>query len=109
MSITCNHGDIGGCYGILFVMADSGRLGNSSMHPYDMGTSPYDAMPTIIFNRLHKVPYKVVRIGYDAIVAGIALLLGGKLGIVTVLMVLALGPVIEWLSKLIAGRWDFSE
>lgn len=75
----------------------------------NMGTSPYDAMPTIIFDRLKKVPYKVVRIGYDAIVTGIALLFGGKLGIVTVLMVLALGPVIEWLSKLIARRWDFSE
>ena len=30
----------------------------------------------------------------------IAVLLGGKLGIVTVLMVITLGPVIEWLGNI---------
>lgn len=75
----------------------------------NMGTSPYDSIPMIIFQRLHKVSYKVVRIAYDAMVTGIAVLFGGSLGIVTVLMVLALGPVIEWVSKLISKRWDFSD
>ena len=37
---------------------------------------------------------------YDFVVTAIAVLLGGKLGIVTVLMVITLGPVIEWLGNI---------
>ena len=75
----------------------------------NMGTAPYDAIPMIVAKRLPKVPFKVVRIAFDAIVTIIGILFGGKLGIVTFLMVLALGPVIEWFSKLISKKWDFSE
>jgi uncharacterized membrane protein YczE len=74
-----------------------------------MGTSPYDAMPMIVSQRLPKVPFKVVRIGYDALVTVIGMLFGGSLGVVTFVMVLALGPVIEWVSKLLSKKWDFSE
>lgn len=75
----------------------------------NMGTAPYDALSIIISKRLPKVPFKVVRIIFDAIVTMIGILFGGTLGIVTVLMVLALGPVIEWVSKLISRKWDFSD
>ncbi len=75
----------------------------------NMGTSPYDAMPMIIAKKLPKLPFKVVRIAYDAVVTAVGMLFGGKLGVVTFLMVLALGPVIEWVSKLIAQKWDFSD
>ncbi len=75
----------------------------------NMGTSPYDAMPMIVSQRLPKVPFKAVRIGYDALITAIGMLFGGKLGIVTFVMVLALGPVIEWVSKLLSKKWDFSE
>ena len=75
----------------------------------NMGTSPYDAMPMIVSQRLPKVPFKVVRIGYDALITVIGMLFGGSLGIVTFVMVLALGPVIEWVSKLLSKKWDFSE
>lgn len=75
----------------------------------NMGTSPYDAMPAIIQARLPKVSYTVIRIAYDGTVTVIGMVFGGKLGIVTVLMVIALGPVIEWVSKLISKKWDFSE
>lgn len=75
----------------------------------NMGTSPYDAMPLIIAKRLPKVPFKVVRIIFDAVVTLIGILFGGMLGIVTVVMVIALGPVIEWVSKLISKKWDFSD
>lgn len=75
----------------------------------NMGTSPYDALPTIIYQRIQKVPYKAVRITYDALITVVGMLFGGKLGIVTFLMVLALGPVIEWMSKLISKKWDFSD
>ena len=75
----------------------------------NMGTAPYDAVPMIIAKRLPKVPFKVVRIAFDAVVTIIGMLFGGKLGIVTFLMVLALGPVIEGVSKLINKRFDFSD
>lgn len=75
----------------------------------NMGTSPYDAMPMIVSKRLPKVPFKVVRMGYDALVTVIGMLFGGSLGVVTFVMVLALGPVIEWVSKLLSKKWDFSE
>ncbi len=75
----------------------------------NMGTSPYDAIPMIIAKRIPKIPFKVVRIAYDAIVSFIGIIFGGKLGIVTFLMVLALGPVIELVGKWLSKRWDFSE
>ena len=75
----------------------------------NMGTSPYDAIPMIIAKRLPKIPFKMIRIAFDAIVTIIGMLFGGSLGIVTFLMVLALGPVIEGVSKMISKKWDFSD
>lgn len=75
----------------------------------NMGTSPYDAMPIIVWQRIPKVPYKVVRIAYDAVITAIGMLFGGKLGVVTCVMVLAIGPVIEWVSRIISKKWDFSQ
>ena len=49
---------------------------------------------------LPNVSFRVIRIVYDFVVTVIAVLLGGKLGIVTVLMVITLGPVIEWLGNI---------
>lgn len=73
----------------------------------DMGTSPFDAIPMIISGRLPKVPFRVVRIAYDSIVTLIAILFGGIPGVVTVIMALALGPVIAWVKKIIKEKWDF--
>lgn len=64
----------------------------------DMGTSPYDAIPFIIASRAGKLPFRLIRIGYDFAVIGIACAFGGKLQIVTVLMALSLGPVVTWVS-----------
>ncbi len=69
----------------------------------DLGTAPYDAISYIVWNTLqkkgHSIPFSFVRISYDVIVVIIALLFGGKLGIVTLIMAFALGPVIEWVGK----------
>ena len=69
----------------------------------DLGTSPYDAIPYIIWNAIEKhfkaVPFRFVRMGYDILVVIIAMLFGGKLGIVTALMAFVLGPVIEFVGK----------
>ena len=58
----------------------------------DMGTAPYDAIPIIISGHLPKVPFKVIRIAFDFSVTMIGFSFGGKIGAMTVIMILALGP-----------------
>lgn len=60
----------------------------------DLGSSPYDAAPAIISGKIKKVPFMVVRISWDAIMAVIGFALGGTVGIVTVCVSLFLGPMI---------------
>lgn len=68
----------------------------------DLGTAPYDAIPYIVWKFIQKrflsVPFRFVRMGFDILVVAIALLFGGKLGIVTALMAFILGPVIEYVG-----------
>lgn len=80
---------------ILFILAAAFYM------DMDMGTAPYDAVSFIISTHLPNVSFRVVRIVYDFVVTALAVLLGGKLGIVTVLMVVTLGPVIEWLGNIL--------
>lgn len=65
-----------------------------------MGVAPYDAIPVIISSKLKKVPFKVIRIVFDFIVTLIGIMFGGSLGIITILMVLFLGPVISMVGAL---------
>jgi len=67
----------------------------------DMGSSPYDAIPFIIYGHFKKLPFRVLRILYDCAFILAAMAFGGKLGVVTVLMALILGPVIEWVGKIV--------
>ena len=63
-------------------------------------TAPYDAIPIIISGHLPKVPFKVIRIAFDFSVTMIGFSFGGKIGAMTVIMILALGPVIQWLGDI---------
>lgn len=66
----------------------------------NMGVSPYDAMPQILSDKVFKkVPYSVVRIGYDFFAILVGILLGGHPNIGIVLMALFLGPVISVMGK----------
>jgi uncharacterized membrane protein YczE len=64
-----------------------------------LGTAPYDAIPFIIANSQRKIPFRVVRICWDVTAATIGYLLGSTLGVITVLMAFALGPVIAAVQK----------
>ena len=66
----------------------------------EMGSSPYDAIPFIIYDHLKKIPFRLLRIFYDLLFILVAMIFGGKLGIVTVLMAFTLGPVIERVGKM---------
>ena len=65
----------------------------------DLGTSPYDSVPFIVTNAQKKVSFRTVRIIWDCTVTLIGFLMGGVVGIVTVIMSLAIGPVATWVSK----------
>ena len=70
----------------------------------DMGTAPYDAIPFIVSKYLPKVPFRVVRMAFDFTVMVIGMIFGGKIGIVTFLMALTLGPVIAWVGDIMRRK-----
>lgn len=69
----------------------------------EMGMSPYDALPWIITEKT-KLPFRWVRMGWDLTAVLIGCAVGGHLGILTVLMVISLGPVVAWFEKHVASR-----
>lgn len=78
-----------------------------------LGTSPYDALPVLLHRGIEKaakkqIPYRFVRMLYDGIATVVALLVGGTVGVVTVLMVFTLGPCVDYVSKLVkkSGIFD---
>lgn len=78
-----------------------------------LGMSPCDAIPFIAYTNIkkkfEKVPLKLVRIAYDAILILIAWAFGSKWYVVTILMVFTLGPVIEFVGKRISKWFKFDE
>lgn len=65
----------------------------------ELGTAPYDAIPFLVSKKLPNVPFRVIRMAFDFTVIVLSLIFGGKVGIVTILMALTLGPVITWAGK----------
>ena len=64
----------------------------------------YEQIAFIIAKWVPKVPFRLVRMGFDFTVIVIAFLLGGRIGIVTILMGFTLGPVIGAVGEKI-GRF----
>lgn len=64
----------------------------------DLGTSPYDALPLIIHAKLSKINFRWIRITFDVSAIIIGILFGATIGIVTLAMAFALGPVISWMQ-----------
>lgn len=64
-----------------------------------LGSSPFDALPFIISERLEKIPFKLVRILWDLFFMILGMILGGDFGIVTILSAFCLGPIISWVQK----------
>lgn len=65
----------------------------------DLGVSPYDAMPQIISGRVKKLSFTVIRIIWDVSATVIGFLVGGTVGVVTIVMGFFLGPVISAIAK----------
>ena len=71
-----------------------------------LGTAPYDAVPFLVHRKLEKatkktIPFRFVRMAFDGTVTLIAYVIGGGIGIVTVLMIFLLGPAVDMVSGLV--------
>ena len=78
---------LGGC----FIIA----VGFSIMSESDIGVAPNDIVPFIIKDKLN-CQYRWVRIAFDATFLIVGFILGGKVGIGTIIAMLAIGPFIQF-------------
>lgn len=78
---------LGGC----FIIA----AGFSIMSESDIGVAPNDIVPFIIKDKLN-CQYRWVRIAFDATFLIVGFILGGKVGIGTIIAMLAIGPFIQF-------------
>lgn len=63
----------------------------------DIGLDPFTGVVMVLRDKMGK-EYRVVKIGFDICCIVIGTLLGGKLGVITVITALTAGPVIQLLS-----------
>lgn len=78
---------LGGC----FIIA----VGFSIMSESDIGVAPNDIVPFIIKDKLN-CQYRWARIAFDATFLIVGFILGGKVGIGTIIAMLAIGPFIQF-------------
>lgn len=65
----------------------------------DLGVSPYDAIPQIIHSRAKRLSFTSIRVIWDVSAMVIGYLVGGTVGVVTIVMGFFLGPVISAIAK----------
>lgn len=86
-------------YMLLFPSLAVFLLGAAAYMCAGLGSSPYDALPFIISGHVKKFSFKVVRMLWDISFMAAGFMLGGDVGIVTILVAFFLGPVIAWVQK----------
>lgn len=64
-----------------------------------LGASPYDAVPFIIADRAHRLSFRFVRMIWDICFMTAGAVLGGDVGVVTIVAAFFLGPVIAWVGE----------
>lgn len=74
-------------------------LGAAAYMCAGLGSSPYDALPFIISGHVRRFPFKIVRMLWDISFMAAGLVLGGDVGIVTILVAFFLGPIITGVQK----------
>lgn len=62
----------------------------------DAGTGPNDLVAVILADKLKRFQFRWVRMTCDAVFMVVGLLLGGTIGLGTVLAVFLIGPVAQW-------------
>lgn len=74
-------------------------LGAAAYMCAGLGSSPYDALPFIISGHVRRFPFKIVRMLWDISFMVAGFVLGGDVGIVTILVAFFLGPIITGVQK----------
>ena len=74
-------------------------LGAAAYMCVGLGSSPYDALPFIISGHVKRFPFKIVRMLWDISFMAAGFVLGGDVGIVTILVAFFLGPIITGVQK----------
>ena len=87
--------------GIIFTIALLGFVVAASFYMNaDMGVSPYDAVPNILYKKIFKkFPFKFVRMGFDFTIILIGCLFGGIPNVGIIAMALLLGPTISFVGN----------
>lgn len=70
----------------------------------EMGMAPFDAIPFMIAEKTEKISFRWIRMLWDTIAMLLGLILGAKVGVITILMILTLGPVVAWFGDHVAGK-----
>ncbi len=75
------------------------------------GTSPYDALSFFLHKIINKktkkqIPFRFIRICYDAFFTLMGVLFHGEVGIATVIMIFTLGPAVDAVGKLLNKKSD---
>ncbi len=70
----------------------------------DIGVDPFTGVVLVLRDVLKK-EYRYVKIGFDVTMVILGTLLGGRLGVVTVVTALAVGPVIQFFTKILKKYW----
>ena len=70
----------------------------------DIGVDPFTGIVLVLRDRLKK-EYRYVKIGFDMTMIAVGTVLGGKLGLVTIITAFAVGPVIQFFSGLLKKYW----
>ena len=78
-------------------------FGCSLYQTADLGVAPYDSLALALQDHLHK-PYFGCRVFTDALCAVITFLLGGLVGIGTLVCAFGLGPFIQFFNGLVSER-----
>ena len=71
----------------------------------DLGVSPYDAIPQVLAARMKK-PFSVVRLFWDVLFLALGYLLGGTVGLVTLVTGFCLGPIYGGIAKRLQPFFD---
>lgn len=71
----------------------------------DLGMAPYDAVPFIVTDQLSvkrgkNISFRAIRMAWDALITLLALAFGGTVGVMTVLVILTMGPIVSKIQPL---------
>lgn len=86
---------------VLLLAPVSIGFGVSLVKRSGMGLAPYDIIPLILSCKISTLPFSAIRIGVDAVSFLAGVLLGGTVGVGTILSVVLTGPAIQAASTVL--------